>query len=71
MNHIGKHAFRDCDIPEIISKIRDPIDIYGNAFSNNTYNNATLYVPIGTTGKYKTKNGWKEFVLLKKVFQVV
>ena len=66
VKHIGQHAFHDCDIPEIISKIKDPIDINGNAFSNNTYNNATLYVPIGTTGKYKTKNGWKEFVFIEE-----
>ena len=66
VKNIGQHAFHDCDIPEIISKIEDPIDIYGDAFSNNTYNNATLYVPIGTTGKYKTKSGWKEFVFIEE-----
>ena len=30
-------------------------------FSQNTFNNATLYVPVGTKEKYQATDGWKEF----------
>ena len=28
--------------------------------------NASLYVPIGTSSKYKTTDGWKDFVWLEE-----
>ena len=67
MAGIGKQAFNGADITTIISLIENPFEIYGKfssdyrTFSQNTFNNATLYVPKGTIDKYKTKNGWNDF----------
>ena len=46
---------------EVISKIENPFDIDTYSFSDNTFCNATLYIPKGTIDKYKTTLGWKEF----------
>lgn len=66
VTNIDNYAFSDCDILEVISKIEDPFNIETNTFSNNTFFNATLYVPSGTIEKYKAKNGWKEFVYIEE-----
>jgi len=63
---IGTKAFEGADIPTIISLIENPYAINGKTtdsrtFSLNTFNNATLYVPIGTIDKYKATEGWKDF----------
>ena len=65
----GKDAFCEVDIPTIISLIENPqklagITSYGRAFSQNTFYNATLYVPKGTIDKYKATEGWKDFVYI-------
>ena len=64
---IGRGAFVGADIPTVISLIENPFAIYGKTsgsktFSQNTFNNATLYVPKGTIDKYKATEGWKDFV---------
>ena len=61
VTYIGTEAFNGCDMSEVISKIEKPYNIGTYTFSSNTFNNATLYVPVGTIGKYKTKDGWKNF----------
>ena len=63
---IGDEAFWGCDIPVVISKIENPFEIYLTTFSQNTYNNATLYVPAGTSDKYKILYLWKEFKNIKE-----
>ena len=63
---IGESAFFGCDIPEVISNIEDPFTIATNTFSNNTFNNATLYVPKGTIDKYKATEGWKMFAFIEE-----
>ncbi|MBO4444539.1 MAG: leucine-rich repeat protein [Bacteroidaceae bacterium] len=63
---IGWMAFYDCDILEVISKIESPFTIDTNTFSNNTFNNATLYVPAGSIEKYKAAEGWKRFVSIEE-----
>ena len=67
MTSIGNSAFDGVDIPTVISLIENPFTITGKTsnsrtFSQNTFNNATLYVPKGTIYKYKTTGGWKDFV---------
>lgn len=63
---IGDGAFDGWDLPIVISKIENPFIIkgkskYDRTFSLNTFNNATLYVPVGTIDKYKSTGGWKDF----------
>lgn len=46
--------------------IENPQWIHSYSFSNETFSNATLYVPVGTINKYKTLDGWKKFVFIKE-----
>ena len=68
---IGNLAFDGVDIPTIISLIENPFKITGKTsylrtFTQNTFNNATLYVPKGTIDKYKATDGWKDFVFIEE-----
>ena len=68
---IGLNAFDRVDIPTVISLIENPFTITGKTsllrtFSQNTFNNATLYVPKGTIDKYKATDGWKDFVFMEE-----
>ena len=68
---IGGSAFSGANIPIIISLIENPFTINGkttdySTFSLNTFNNATLYVPVGTIDKYKATNGWKDFLFIEE-----
>ena len=63
---IENNAFGGADIPTIISLIENPTTIKGKSsnygsFSLNTFNNSTLYVPVGTIDKYKATEGWQDF----------
>ena len=68
---IGYAAFDEVDIPTVISLIENPFKITGKTsdsrtFSQNTFLNATLYVPKGTIEKYKATDGWKDFVFIEE-----
>jgi hypothetical protein len=68
---IGKGTFKDVDLSVVISKIEKPFRIEGKSGSNrtfttNTFNNATLYVPVGTKEKYKATEGWKDFLFIEE-----
>ena len=63
---IGRRAFYGWDLPEVISKIENPFEIYTSTFTNNTFFNATLYVPKGTIEKYKAREGWKKFIFIEE-----
>ena len=70
---IGNRAFNGVgvDIPTVISLIENPFTITGktsvlSTFTQNTFNNATLYVPKGTIDKYKATDGWKDFLFIKE-----
>ena len=68
---IGSRAFDGVDIPTVISLIENPFKIIGKTsddrtFTQNTFNNATLYVPKGAIEKYKAKDGWKDFVFMEE-----
>jgi len=66
VTYIGDKAFYGIDMPTVISLIENPFGIYGSTFSNNTFKNATLFVPIGTIDKYKTTMGWKDFLFIEE-----
>ncbi|MBR3066244.1 MAG: leucine-rich repeat domain-containing protein [Prevotella sp.] len=68
---IGDNAFDGVDIPTVISLIENPFKITGKTsalrtFTQNTFNNATLYVPKGTIDKYKATDGWKDFFFIEE-----
>ena len=63
---IGERAFYGCDMPKVVSMIQNPFTINTNTFSDNTFYNATLYVPTGTIDKYKTTEGWKKFAYIEE-----
>ena len=67
VTHIGKGAFNGMNLEAVFSFIEEPFVINGESdnsgtFSSNTFQNATLFVPEGTTGKYKVTEGWNCFV---------
>jgi len=69
---VGNRAFDGVDIPTIISLIENPFTIKGKTsnfrtFSQNTFLNATLYVPKGTIDKYKATDGWKDFLFIEGI----
>ena len=66
MTSIGYEAFSSCDIPEIISNIENPFEIDRTTFTDNTFYNATLYVPEGSIDKYKATEGWNKFVFIEE-----
>lgn len=71
---IGKSAFELCNIETVFSFIENPFTIIGKSnnnrsFSTNTYNNATLHVPVGTLSKYKATTGWKDFMFIEEDLQ--
>ena len=68
---IGVGAFNGADIPTVISLIENPFEITGKTsdsrtFTQNTFNNATLYVPKGTIDTYKATDGWKDFAFIEE-----
>ena len=64
---IGTQSFYACKtLNKIVSLIEEPFEISGKSvtyptFSPTTFENATLYVPVGTLSKYKSTRGWKDF----------
>ena len=70
---IGQGAFENCNIQSVTSLIKEPFAIEGKAvkdnrtFSEYTFDNATLYVPLGSIDKYKAAEGWKDFAQILTV----
>ena len=63
---IGDYAFDGADISTVVSLIKNPFKIQPGTFSKNTLLNSTLYVPKGTINKYKSTEGWKDFVYIEE-----
>ena len=59
---IGNAAFSGCSaLTDVTSNITDLFAISDNTFSNYSYQNATLTVPIETEDLYMATAGWKNF----------
>lgn len=54
------------NLTSVISLIENPFEITEIAFSLNTFYNSTLYVPVGTIDKYKSTEGWKDFLFIEE-----
>ena len=64
---IGDYAFYGCSsLTSIISKMMNPCKIPSNCFTKDHYYNSTLYIPEGTTEKYKTTDFWSNFVFVEE-----
>ena len=68
---IGESAFRYCNLNTVVSQIEAPFDSEGKssvykAFSEEVFDNATLYVPKGLVDLYKETEGWKDFQYIKE-----
>lgn len=63
---IGENAFGGNDITTVVTMIENPFIIDKSTFNLNTFNNATLYVPIGSIDKYKSTEGWKNFMFIEE-----
>jgi hypothetical protein len=65
---IGSYVFFGCDsLASVIVKQNDPIEIGNNAFSEDTYTNATLYVPTGRSRYFKEAYVWKQFLHIEEM----
>ena len=64
---IGSYAFFGCSrLTSVISKMENPCNISEDCFHNNAFYNATLYVPKGTTDKYKSTSYWNKFLFIEE-----
>ena len=64
---IGDYAFYGCSsLTSIISKMMNPCKIPSNCFTKDHYYNSTLYIPEGTTEKYKTTDFWSNFLFVEE-----
>ena len=62
---IRDNAFAECpSLAVVVLEGNEPPVISDNTFSNDTYSNATLYVPSGTKSLYEQTTGWKNFKMI-------
>lgn len=63
LSNIGELAFAECNALESVTcrSLEPPTMTNFNAFSNNTYSNATLYAPDETYYNYQQWYGWDNF----------
>ncbi|MBQ1773293.1 MAG: leucine-rich repeat domain-containing protein [Prevotella sp.] len=71
VENISISAFKCDNLTEVVSLIVDPFPIEGKnsefaTFTLDVFYNATLYVPVRTTSRYKETNGWKDFLFIEE-----
>lgn len=64
---IGEGAFCDDILSKVTSLIQEPFEISYRTFSSTTYNEGTLYVPVGSKAKYQATAGWNQFATIKEI----
>ena len=66
IKEIGSYVFYDCtSLLEIYAGSKMAVECDDNLFSNDTYNNACLYVPIGRKFAYEKTNPWNKFYIVE------
>ena len=65
VTYIGEYAFELCSLTSITSEIRNVFETGDDAFA--TCENATLYVPRGTTSQYQLKADWKRITHIEEL----
>ena len=58
--NLGNRAFNLCNNITTVVLLCENLSIYGG-FPRDTYNNAVLYVPVGTLNLYKESDSWGRF----------
>ena len=67
--NIGDYAFAGCDnLLEVNNLSQKAVTANENVFSNDAYNNACLYVPIGRKFAYEKTTPWNNFYVVEKDF---
>jgi hypothetical protein len=67
LNSIDYDAFFGCGgLTSVISNMEDPCSINSQCFDEDVFKNSTLYVPRGTTAKYKSTDYWSKFFLIQE-----
>ena len=63
---IGESAFTYCDgLTSVYCHWEQPLECYPG-FEETVYENATLYVPVGTTDAYRSVYPWSEFINIEE-----
>ena len=61
---IGYYAFNGCnDLSSVTVGWEHPLEVSKSIFNGINFNNALLYVPVGTEGEYRAADVWKEFLI--------
>ena len=69
IEEIGTKAFYDClNLFEIYAASKKAVEGDDAMFSNDTYNNACLYVPAGRKFAYEKTNPWNRFYIVETDF---
>ena len=64
---IGSGVFSgNNNLTTVISLREEPFSIPDDTFSQDTFMNADLFIPVGTIDKYKSKAGWEKFVWIQE-----
>ena len=63
---IGQFAFKDCKLHNILIKCEMPPAIEENAFTNQTFYHAMLYIPTGSWDAYAYDDNWYRFINIRE-----
>lgn len=67
VSSFGSSAFYESNIEKVYYNTSAPVAANKNLFSQDCYNNATLYIPKGTTGKFLLTSPWMYFRNIQEI----